>query len=342
MQKNVSVIIYDLNTVSRFFRSCALLLASQQSLRIEWETYRDSKVINAIYTVFFWKEPPGIAVVKEGAPEKVERRTNEMHERFLSTWVRKLSEEGPGAAQGYVTTIGQLRDMARKDMQNFYRNASDINNDVIRETQDGINNLATIKLGAQIGVAAIGAVVGVGFVAPGLVGGALTAGGGLTIFGVKAGAGAAAFGATGLAHSVTHSVIKNWDAGAGAQVAGIAIEKSKAKASDLAGTGAQRVLDKALASSANAENIVRSVQGEINKQSTRLAQQTLTRKAAEKASSRIAAGNAQLATRTAELAARNRNVTLARAGGVAVPVVFAAWDIMDAISDYRETTAANR
>jgi hypothetical protein len=342
MQKNVSVVIYDLHTISRFFRSCALLLASQQSLRIEWETYRDSKVINAIYTVFFWKEPPGIAVVKEGAPEKVERRTNEMHERFLSTWVRKLSEEGPGAAQGYVTTIGQLRDMARKDMQDFYRNASDINNDVIQETQNGINNLAAIKLGAQIGVAAIGAVVGIGFVAPALVGGALTAGGGLTILGVEAGAGAAAFGATGLAHSVTHSVIKNWDAGAGAQVAGIAIEKSKAKASDLAGTGAQRVLDKALASSANAENIVRSVQGEINKQSNRLAQQTLTRKAAEKASSRIAAGNAQLATRTAELAARNRNVTLARAGGVAVPVVFAAWDIMDAISDYRETTAANR
>jgi hypothetical protein len=49
-----------------------------------------------------------------------------------------------------------------------------------------------------------------------------------------------------------------------------------------------------------------------------------------------------LATRTAELAARNRNVALARAGGVAVPVVFAAWDIMDAINDYRETTAANR
>lgn len=342
MQKNVSVIIYDLHTISRFFRSCALLLASQQSLRIEWETYRDSKVINAIYTVFFWKEPPGIAVVKEGAPEKVERRTNEMHERFLSTWVRKLSEEGPGAAQGYVTTIGQLRDMARKDMQNFYRNASDINNDVIRETQDGINNLATIKLGAQIGVAAIGAVVGVGFVAPGLVGGALTAGGGLTIFGIKAGAGAAAFGATGLAHSVAHSVIKNWDAGGGAQMAGIAVEGGKAGASELAGTATKRVLDKTLVSSANAENIVRSVQGEINKQSARLAQQALTRKASEKASRRIADETVRLTARTAELAKRNRNVALAGGGRVAVPLVFAAWDVMDAISDYRETTAANR
>lgn len=342
MQKNVSVIIYDLNTVSRFFRSCALVIASQQSLRIEWETYRDSKVINAIYTVFFWKEPPGIAVVKEGAPEKVERRTNELHERYLMAWVRKLSEEGPGAAQGYVTTMGQLRDMARKDIQNFYRNASDINNDVIRETQHGIEILAAYKLGAQVGVATLGAIVGIGFVAPALVGGVAAGAGGLTILGFEAGVGASGFAAAGLAHSVTHSVIKNWDAGAGAQVAGIAIEKSKAKASDLAGTGAERLLDKALASSANAENIVRSVQGEINKQSNRLAQQTLTRKAAEKASSRIAAGNAQLATRTAELAARNRNVALARAGGVAVPVVFAAWDIMDAINDYRETTAANR
>jgi len=342
MQKNISVVCYDLPTISRFFRSCALVIASQQSLKIEWETYRDSKVINAIYTVFFWKEPPGIAVVREGSPEKVERRTNELHERYLLAWVRKLSEEGPGAAQGYVTTMGQLRDMARKDIQNFYRNASDINSDVIRETQDGIDNLAAIKLGAQVGVAVLGAVVGIGFVAPALVGGTLTAGGGLTILGVKAGAGATAFAATGLAHSVTHSVIKSWDAGAGAQVAGIAMEGGKAGGSELAGKGATRVLDKALANSANAENIVRSVQGEINKQSTRLAQETLTRKASEKASRRIAEDSARLTTRTAELAARNRNVALAKAGGVTVPVVFAAWDIMDAISDYRETTAANR
>ncbi|WP_332698089.1 hypothetical protein [Bosea sp. (in: a-proteobacteria)] len=342
MQKNISAIFYDLPTVSRFFRSCALVIAAQQSLRIEWETYRDSKVLNAIYTVFFWKEPPGMAVVKDGAPEKVERLTNELHERYLLAWVRKLSEEGPGAAQGYVTNMGHLRDMARKDTQNFYRNASNINSDVIRETQDGINNLATIKLGAQIGVAAIGAVVGIGFVAPALVGGTLTAAGSLTIFGVKAGATAAGFAIAGAAHSITHSVIKNWDAGANAQVVGIATEASKAGSSEVAGRVAGRVLDNALAGKETAQSAIRSAEGEIQKQSARLAQQGVTRKASAKAARRVADNTTRVAARTAELAKHNSRAVGATAVGVAIPVVFAAWDVLDAYSDYRETTAANR
>jgi hypothetical protein len=347
VQKNISCVCYDLQAISRFFRSCALVIASQQSLKIEWETYRDSKVINAIYTVFFWKEPPGIAVVREGSPEKVERLTNELHERYLLAWVRKLCEQGPGAAQGYVTVMSQLRDMARKEIQNFYRNASDINNDVIGETQQGINNLAAIKLGAQVGVAAIGAVVGVGLVVPALVGGTAVAGGGLTILGLQTGAGGTAFALTGAAHSITHSVIKNWEAGADAQVAAIVntdvgTEVAKASVSEAAGRATGRVLDKALAGSAKAQSAIRSAQGEINKQSARLAQQTLTRKGAEKATRRIAGDTARITARTAELARHNRMANVARAGGVAIPIVFAAWDVIDAYSDYQATVAANR
>jgi len=340
MQKNIPVICYDLPTVSRYFRSCALVIATQQSLRIEWETYRDSKVLNAIYTVFFWKEPPGMAVVKEGTPEKVERRTNEMHERFLLAWVRKLSEEGPGAAQGYITNMGHLRDMARKDMMEFYRNVSDINNDVIRETQQGITNLARIKLGAQVGVAVIGGVVGVGFVAAAAAGGA--AAGGLTILGLQAGATGTGFALAGAAHSITHSVIKNWDAGAGAQIVGISTEVAKGGGSELMGAGAGRALENALAGSAKAQSAIRSAEGEIRKQSARLAQQGLTRKASEKAARRVADNTTRVAARTAELAKHNTRAVGATAVGVTIPVVFAAWDIWEAVGDYRDTMKANR
>lgn len=341
MQKNIPVICYDLPAVSRYFRSCALIIATQQSLRIEWETYRDSKIINAIYTVFFWKEPPGMAVVKEGAPDKVERRTNEMHERFLLAWVRKLSEEGPGAAQGYITNIGHLRDMARKDMQDFYRNVSDINSDVIRETQQGITNLARIKLGAQVGVAVIGGVVGIGFVAAAAAGGA-TAGAGLTILGLQAGTTGTGFALAGAAHSITHSVIKNWDAGASAQLVGISTEVGKGGASELAGGAAGRALENALAGSAKAQSAIRSAEGEIRKQSARLAQQGLTRKASEKAARRVADNTTRVAARTAELAKHNTRAVGATAVGATIPVVFAAWDIWDAVGDYRETMKANR
>jgi hypothetical protein len=347
MQKNISVVCYDLPTVSRFIRSCALVIATQHSMKVEWETYRDSKVINAIYTVFFWKEPPGIAVVKDGAPAEIERRTDQMFERFILAWIRKLAEQGPRAGQEYLSFLGHLRDMARNDILNLYREVSGINSDVIRETQQGIQNLARIKLGAQVGVAAIGVVVGVGLVVPALVGGTAVAGGGLTILGLQAGAGGTAFALAGAAHSITHSVIKNWETGADAQVAAIVnqdvgTEVAKASVSEALGRGTGRVLDKALAGSAKAQSAIRSAQGEINKQSARLAQQTLTRKGTEKATRRIADDTARVAARTAELARHNRIATAARVGGVTIPIVFAAWDVMDAYSDYQATMAANR
>ncbi|MCV9935755.1 hypothetical protein OIU35_05210 [Boseaceae bacterium BT-24-1] len=340
MQKNIPVVCYDLHAVSRFIRSCALVIATQHSMKIEWETYRDSKVINAIYTVFFWKEAPGMAVVKDGSPAEIERRADQMHERYLLTWVRKLAEQGPRAAHEYIAFIGHLRDMARKDMQNLFREVSGINSDVIGETQRGIANLAAIKLGAQIGVATIGAVVGIGFVAAAAAGGA--AAGGLTILGLQAGASGTAFALAGTAHSVTHSLIKDWDAGRDAKVAGIATELTKAGVSEAGGRGAGHALEKALAGSVKAQSAIRSAEGEIRKYSARLAQQGLTKKASEKTARRIADNIGRQTARAAELARHNNVAIGAAATGKMLPVVFAGWEIYDALEDYRKTIEANR
>jgi hypothetical protein len=58
----------------------------------------------------FWKEPPGFAEVKTGTRTTIDLRTDEMHLRFLLTWIRKLAEEGPAAAHHYVSEISRLRD----------------------------------------------------------------------------------------------------------------------------------------------------------------------------------------------------------------------------------------
>ncbi|WID97878.1 hypothetical protein QO058_06405 [Bosea vestrisii] len=347
MQKNISVVCYDLPTISRFIRSCALVIATQHSMKVEWETYRDSKVINAIYTVFFWKEPPGIAVVKDGAPAEIERRTDQMFERFILAWVRKLAEQGPRAGQEYLSFLGHLRDMARNDILNLYREVSGINSDVIRETQQGIKNLARIKLGAQVGVAVIGGIVGVGFVAPVLVGGTLAAGGGLTILGLQAGTTAGGFAVAGFAHSITHSIIKNWEAGAEAQVAVIVNEDvgkevGKTLVGHVGDRAVEHTLEKALAGSAKAQQAMRSAQGEINKYSARLAQEGLTRKASEKAARRVADNMTRVATRTAEIAKHKSAAASATRAGVYLPVLFAGLDIRDAWNEYNETMERNR
>ena len=70
---SLPVMCYDLRTISTFFRSCAVVMSLQQTTHIEWTTYRDSKVLNAIYATLFWKEPPGFAEVRMGTRTDIDR-----------------------------------------------------------------------------------------------------------------------------------------------------------------------------------------------------------------------------------------------------------------------------
>jgi len=105
MKTTVPTVCFDLPAISRFFRSCALTIATQLTTQVQWTTYRDSKVLNAIYTVLFWKEPPGIVEINTATASELDRKTDELHQQFLTAWVRKLATEGPYAAAKYVESI---------------------------------------------------------------------------------------------------------------------------------------------------------------------------------------------------------------------------------------------
>lgn len=341
MATAVSVMCYDLPTISRFFRSCALAIATQQTTQLQWKTYRDSAVINAVYSVLFWKEPPGFAEVKTGTRQEIEKKTDELHLQFLTTWVRKICTEGPGVAHHYVTEMTKLKEYARDATQAVFREASSINSAVIGETQQAITNLARIKLGAQVGVAVIGAVAGIAFVGAAAAGGA-AAGAGTSILGLQAGTTGLGFAAAGTGHAMAHNLIKTWEQGPSAKVAAISMDAGKAVVSEGGGAIAGGVLERALAGSARSAQIMRSAQGDIAKYSARLAQEGLRKKAAAKATNILAQRTAQVATQQAAQRGFQATAGRAVAGGMFIPVVFSAWDIWDAVGDYRDTMAANR
>jgi hypothetical protein len=337
---NMSIVCYDMFAISRFFRSCALTIATQQTTHIEWQTYRDSTILNAVYAALFWKEPPGLAEVKMGTRATIDRRTDEMHLHFLLTWIRKLAEKGPTAAHGYVSEMSRLRDSARDAVQEVFRDASGINNEVIGAAQQAIDRLALIKLTAQVGVALIGGVAAVAFVAA--AAGGAAAGSSLTILGLEAGASGTGFAIAGAAHSITHSVVKNWEAGPKAQFAGVTWEAGKAGASALGDHITGHSLEHALKGSAKAQQIIRSAEGEITKYSARLAQEGLKKKAMAKAANIVANRSAQVAAQNTAMQSFGRQATNAARFGKGIPVLFAAWDIWDAVGDYRETMETNR
>lgn len=335
------IMCYDFPTISRYFRSCAVVMALQQTTHIEWTTYRDSKVLNAVYAALFWKEPPGFAEVRMGTGADIARRTDDLHERFVMAWVRKLTTEGPASATRYVAEIGALKDYARKALDELHREIGAINQAVIGETQRGINNLAAIKLGAQVGVAVIGAAAGLAFVGAAAAGTSTAGGVGMTILGMKAGAGGLAFGAVGAANSISHSLIKTWEGGAGAKVAGVAFEVGKAGAGEVGSSIAGNVLEKSLQGGAKSAQIILSARGEIEKQAARLAQEGLKKKAQQKAVNIITQRAAQIQVqKTAQAGFQSAAINAARVGRV-IPVAFAAWDIWDAVGDYRDTVGQN-
>jgi hypothetical protein len=338
--KHIDIMCYDLPTVSRFFRSCAVSIAIQQTTNIEWKTYRDSKVLNAVYAALFWKEPPGNAEVKTGTRDEIDRRTDTLHEQFLNAWIEKMATKGPQAAHEYVTRMGELREYARDAVQSVFREASNINRAVIGETEEAIVKLARIKLGAQVGVALIGGVAGIAFVGAAAAG--TGAGAGLSIMGLQAGAGASAFGAVGAGHSITHSVLKNWENGPKAQLSGIAIEGAKTGISEASSSIAASSLENALRGQSRSQQIIKSAEGQIRKYSERLAQEGLRKKAAAKATNIVANSTAQVTTQKAAAEGFRRAATNSARVGMTIPVVFSAWDIWEAVADYRETVGGVR
>ena len=334
MALTAQTICYDLPTISRFFRSCAITIATQMTTSVHWATYRDSKVLNAVYAVFFWKEPIGFAEVHSATKAELDRKTDELHEHFLMTWVRKLGTDGPAAAQNYATQMDRQKQLASQATQSLFREVGNINAEILGQTQEVIANLALIKLGSQIGVAVLSAGVGVAFVGGG--------GAGLSILGLQAGATANVFTAVGAANSITHSIIKNWEKGGNAQFVGVAMESGKVAASEIGGHVAAQSIQKALAGSAKSAQIIRSAQGEIEKYAAKLAQEGLRKKAAAKATNIVANRTAQISTQKTAAAGFAQTARAATSVANAIPVVFALWDAWDAVADYKETTAANR
>ena len=311
--KSVPAICVDLPVVSRFCRSVALAVASQQHTRLEWVEHRDSSVINALYSVMFWMTPPGVAEVKQSSRDKIEQTTDELHQRYLSAWIRKLHERGPLAANGYINDLAKVRDHARDALSSLFQDASQINRMVAGELKSAIINLARIKLGGSVGVAVLGAA------------GAI----------VLAPAGALICSGVSLGYSTTTTLAKTWEQGGAAKAVGI--EFGKAGAGEALGRAAEAGQLRALAGQARAENIIRSCEGEIRKYSQRLAQEGLRKAQIAKAQNIVGRATAQKAGQQQAAISAGRWAKVGGAAKVGVPLVFAAMDIWGAWTDYDET-----
>ena len=325
---------YNLKTVSSFFRIAARAVAIDLTTGVDWVTYKDSKVINALYKVCFWKEQPGNAVITQKGPAAIDDVTNEWHDRFLSHWVEKLAWHGPVDAMKYYNAVVSIRDMAIKDVEKTRREVIAINEAAIGETNKFIKELAAAKLAGELGVVAMGVV---GDRIPGPVGWGLSA--------------------ASTAGGVIFTTISNWestdiaravaiDPGYDRTAAGIALnavaDKVERRAEGMQGAALQRA--------EAAERIVRNARAGVERHAQELASrmkgQARIRGKNKRLATAMERGQEKVAAQTAVVNEARKAAQMAQAtkdwvhaASRSLSFIFAAADVMDAIHEYDETVA---
>jgi hypothetical protein len=157
----VPVLALDLTAAVRLVRSAALAQALAEAAQLTWDTYNDSKALNFIYTLLFWKTKPGWVEVNTDSQENILRRADEL---TAASWagVYMALAQGPGAVGHRLHGLERARSLALGSIRETFASARAINNDVLAFTRLSIRDLARIKLASDviIGVAVPPAVGG--------------------------------------------------------------------------------------------------------------------------------------------------------------------------------------
>ena len=309
--RNVSIVVFDLAGTLQFLGSVAMSVAIQNHTTLFWKEYRDSRVLNAIYTVFAWKGQPGWVEISQDW-EKIHATRNRLWERYMMAFLKKAST-GPAAACTYLDRMESVKASAIEGVQWVFAEAQKINSEVIGETQTAIKRLAAIKCGAAVSIAVMS--------------------GGLAVVGSSI---AVQAGTVALGYKVTGAVVKSLEEGKNAQVVaidmgtlakGVGKEVGEDKVAQPGLEYALRwlVTRPAAIEAAKRMGLFASINGAVNSYAEQLARakaESLKRKLA----ARIADRNARAA---------------GMAGGVVsrgVPVLFAIKDIVEAVDDYQSDT----
>jgi len=326
---------YNLATVSSFYRIAAQAVAINLTTRIEWVEDRESAFLNALYAVFFWKGQPGLAELRSGKPEDVEKVTNQWHEKFLSHWIEKLVTHGPVDAMKYYNAIVAIQDMALKDAADMRRAVSEINDAAIAETNRTIRMLAGARLAGRLGVVAMDVV---GSKIPGPLG-----------WGLRGGA---------VAGNVIFATINSWegsdmakvvaiDPGVDRSAGGVALDAVASRIEGRAGGIRSAALERAEA----AERIIRNAQASIERYAQQLASrirgEAVVRGKSKRWATSMALRQEEIAAQTAARDAALRTAQIAKAtedfahtASSSISFVFAATDVMEAIHEYNATVEA--
>ncbi len=314
----VRVACFSLEGVARFLWSVAHARAVDRHTHASWVDYKESTVLNVIYTVMWWKEGPGTVEVSQNR-EAIRESTQTFFVQYFDTFIKTIPQ-GVSHVVDYLDRMDQVRASALESVQNLFGETQRINAEIIGQTNQAIRNLAAVKLGSTIILA-------------GMTGGLAVTGSGLAL----------AAGSVNLGYSVTGAVVKNWASlkGAGAMAIDVGKELLKEGVQQAATKGAETMMALGTMQAFLAAGKWDEAVQEVDKLTKEIA-----RKVSNKKKARVGRKlNEAQAVKGGARKEIEQGVKLQQAGGKvlrAVPIVFAAIDIINAVSEYEDDIQGTR
>jgi uncharacterized Zn-binding protein involved in type VI secretion len=323
----IAVAVLELDTVIRFIRSCAMTHALAESAKLEWKTYDDSTFLNIAYGLLPWKEKPGSVEVQIATGRKLNERFESLSLSWMDTWLLRGSQS-PAMMVDHLNRLEKIRTSDRETLDFIFREAQAINNEVTQQLNTTIRTFAAIKLGSTIAIALMS-----GGAAIAIAGGAsaVTLGGATLAFG---GSGTA-IGAVSAGYGLTCTVIKEWGAVPSAKALAISKDVSKTAAGEAIDKTADHMLKKAAASQTLQQKLLDKATRQINHYSKMVAESGRQR-VRNRAAQKLAQKQIQQQTAQKGLRQAGNMATAGKALKYGAPIIFAAVDIWDGISDFRE------
>lgn len=155
-KKKTPILILDSKKVHALIRSVAYAKAQQMKVKLRWKE-DESKFMQGLYTVMFWKGRPGTVEVDTGDWKAIDKIAAADTEHMLSVMMAKAGQ-GPQKLTEYLKGLEEIRNYALDAIRDVYKEAGELNREIRECAAEGIKRLAVIKFGADLLVAALGSV----------------------------------------------------------------------------------------------------------------------------------------------------------------------------------------
>jgi len=294
----VDTLLFDEGSIVRFLDTVAHAKSLEYHLKVVWRDYDESTVINVIYSILPFFGKPGIVEVDTGDINQILTEKDKESLVLQDQFVSHL-ERGAKAVTSFLDAQEGIRRRCLETVQEVYRVAAELNEEMRMESQKSVVRLTHIKTASTIVEKALGLF-----------------GGGVPGF------------LLGQGYDLTLRYVKEWGHAPNAKLIGMASETWKGLANDGVKEAAEKVAEASEAEVKSAEDKTAWLRKRLEKMEKELQARSNAERLKKFAKDGRKLSRAEQEASHAKMASKIFSK---------VKFVFFAWDVYEALKEDHET-----